>query len=166
MRQQRATACRRNLLAVAAAVVLVFAMLLLKYIYEQEDSDWNGAYVGSAGVQRLRLHRSGRADDTASEGDLVFVHGLRGLVKAAKARFGMEAARICTASGAPIQTLEHADGSACIAGTVRRGALRCMWDGSVLYAAAASEPCGPGAGVLQPPRWWQRGVRGGAGSNR
>lgn len=64
------------------------------------------------------------------------------------ARFSIETSHICTASGATVSSLPCPDGSFCISDGVR-----CIFDGSVLYAALDGEVCGP-ASVHAP--WWRR----------
>ncbi|KAL1527998.1 hypothetical protein AB1Y20_009369 [Prymnesium parvum] len=122
----------------SAVVVALSALTAAKLLYEDEESGLNGSHIGSSGVQRVRLQRSGVSADAASESSIALAHDLRGLVKEADERFAMKTLRICTADGETVRTLENPDGSSCIG-----DAWRCVWDGSLLYVASVDEPCGP-----------------------
>ena len=125
--------CKWVVATLTASFVLT-ALVVAKQLYEDEDSEFNDAHIGSPGVQRVRLRRSG----TSAGGELAYVHDLEGLTSLANSRFAMQTSQICTESGQKVRSLESEDGSSCMA-----DALRCIWDGSVLYAAQRGEVCGP-----------------------
>ena len=125
--------CKWFVATLTASFVLT-ALMAAKQLYEDEDSEYNDAYVGSPGVQRVRLRRSG----TSSEGELAYVYDLDGLMSLANSRFAMRTTQICTTSGQKVRSLQSEDGSTCMADE-----LRCIWDGSTLFAAQRGEVCGP-----------------------
>lgn len=143
--------CRR-LLQAATLLTLVVFFLVLRFLWEDEDSSLNGVHAGSASVHRLRLRRlrfdvearmsgiateEGTADNREGHADdVTYVHDLLGLVRTADARFSMETSHLCTSSGRKVSSLEVPDGSVCIS-----DGFRCLFDGSIIYAAQHGEPC-------------------------
>ena len=91
--------CCRHLVQMVLLSTIVFALLVARAVWENEDSTWNGQHIGSASVHRVRLRRSGvdgnhdeRSGQTPGKekanrhavDEVIFVHDHMGLLKAAE----------------------------------------------------------------------------------
>ena len=113
--------------AMCAVVLSSPARLLLETLWGDEDNPFSGVQLGSPGVLRVRLWPNG--ERSAAVAPLVYATNLDALIRQARSRYSMDVDRVVTTAGDTLRTLEHPDGSSCIADE-----LRCVHDGATLYA--------------------------------
>ena len=129
--------CARACLAIIGAVAFLLLALAAQRAYDDEDSPLNGAIIGMTTQIRVRIALNGVV---ASEGHMVLVSRLSGLIRLASKDFAADIDRFYTRrSGAAVSELWVASaGRYCLF-----DGTRCIHDGSTLVAVRRGEALVP-----------------------